>query len=40
LVPAGEPSSYQALGIFNLLIDMAEKINGIKGEPDSKWSRS
>jgi len=30
------------LGIwdFNLFIDMAKKINGIKGEPDSKWSRS
>ena len=27
-------------GIFNLLIDMAEKISGIKGKPDSKWSRS
>jgi hypothetical protein len=39
LVLAREPSS-KGVGIFNLLIDMAEKINGIKGEPGSKWSRS
>src|SRR5262249_3229341 len=31
---------YQGTGIFNLFIDMAEKVSGIRDQPDSKWSRS
>jgi hypothetical protein len=39
LVLARGLSSYQVTGIFNLLIDMAEKISGVRDEL-GKWSGS